>query len=174
MARLTDMINNISTTAEDNSEVVEMIESVIEMIEFNSLSTDEMDVLTESIEDIFNGILKESVIFDEMTCEDDEDQCEECGDCTSEDELDANEGMCKSCWAEEAGESPLEEAMLKRTSAKKRKAAKAYARSAKGKKAMKLNAKKRKKYATKITRCKGKGKTFSFKKMTCVKPKKRR
>ena len=173
MARLIDMINNVSTTTEDNSEIVEMIESVIEMIEFDSLNVDEMNVLTESIEDIFNTILEESkVIFDEMECDEDEDGCNVCGDCTDKDELDSHDGICDNCYSEK--EEGLDEAMLKKTSAKKRKAAKAYARSAKGKKSLKLVAKKRKKYATKIKRCAGKGKTFSFKAMSCVKPKKRR
>lgn len=69
----------------------------------------------------------------------------------------------------------LNESMtLNKTTAKQRMQAKKYRNSASGKKAAKLVAKKRKKYATKISRCSGKGKTFSLKTMSCVKSKKRR
>ncbi len=68
----------------------------------------------------------------------------------------------------------LEESLLNKTSAHDKKASKMYKKSAAGKKSMKLNAKKRAKYATKISRCSEKGKTFSFKTMSCVKSNKRR
>ena len=67
-----------------------------------------------------------------------------------------------------------ESAMLNKTPPAVKKAAKAYARSASGKKAKKSSAKKRAKYASKINACSEKGKTFSFKAMTCVKSKKQR
>ena len=67
-----------------------------------------------------------------------------------------------------------EAAMLNKTPPAVKKAAKAYARSASGKKAKKVSAKKRAKYASKINACSEKGKTFSFKAMTCVKSKKQR
>ena len=64
--------------------------------------------------------------------------------------------------------------MLNKTPPAVKKAAKAYARSASGKKAKKISAKKRAKYASKINACSEKGKTFSFKSMTCIKSKKQR
>ena len=67
-----------------------------------------------------------------------------------------------------------ESAMLNKTPPAVKKAAKAYARSASGKKAKKVSAKKRAKYASKINACSEKGKTFSFKSMTCIKSKKQR
>jgi Zn finger protein HypA/HybF involved in hydrogenase expression len=67
-----------------------------------------------------------------------------------------------------------ESAMLNKTPPAVKKAAKAYARSASGKKAKKISAKKRAKYASKINACSEKGKTFSFKSMTCIKSKKQR
>ena len=67
-----------------------------------------------------------------------------------------------------------ESAMLNKTPPAVKKAAKAYAKSASGKKAKKISAKKRAKYASKINACSEKGKTFSFKSMTCVKSKKQR
>ena len=133
----------------------------------------------------------ESYIF---TCNDDDEQgCDWEG---SEDELVENEDgdlVCPHCGSSvsevsyededdyEEDEDDYEEdeeleegMMLKKSTAAEKKAAKAYARSAKGKKTLKLQAKKRKKYATKISRCSEKGKTFSFREMTCIKSKKRR
>lgn len=63
---------------------------------------------------------------------------------------------------------------LKKTTSRQRAKAKRYRNSVAGKKAMKLNLKKRKKYSDRIAACAGKGKTFSMKKKTCVKSKKRR
>ena len=127
---------------------VSSLEAILEMVENDSLNEEENSELIESIDIIFNNIL-------------DEDGDEDC-ECDGEDE---------NC---ECDDDDLDEAMLHRTSAKKRKAARRYARSAAGKKAKKIAAKKRRKYANKISRCKSKGKTFSLKKMTCVKSKTRR
>ena len=75
---------------------------------------------------------------------------------------------------EEDEDDMYESAMLNKTPPAVKKAAKAYAKSASGKKAKKISAKKRAKYASKINACSEKGKTFSFKSMTCVKSKKQR
>lgn len=130
---------------------VSSLEAILEMVENDSLNEEENSELIESIDIIFNNILDE---------DGDEDGDEDC-ECDGEDE---------NCECDD----DLDEAMLHRTSAKKRKAARRYARSAAGKKAKKIAAKKRRKYANKISRCKSKGKTFSLKKMTCVKSKTRR
>jgi hypothetical protein len=64
---------------------------------------------------------------------------------------------------------------LKKTSSKQRRDAMKYRNSAAGKKSLKLNARKRKKYATKIARCAEKdGMSFSLRSMKCTKAKKRR
>jgi len=93
-----------------------------------------------------------------------------------EDKLDSVYGLAHKGWESYTIlESKIEEGMtLKKTTSKQKMKAKKYRNSAAGKKTMKLAAKKRKKYATKISRCAEKGKTFSLKKMTCVKSKKRR
>ncbi len=75
---------------------------------------------------------------------------------------------------EDEDDDMYESAMLNKTPPAVKKAAKAYARSASGKKAKKISAKKRAKYASKINACSEKGKTFSFKSMTCIKSKKQR
>ena len=75
---------------------------------------------------------------------------------------------------EDEEDDMYESAMLNKTPPAVKKAAKAYARSASGKKAKKVSAKKRAKYASKINACSEKGKTFSFKSMTCIKSKKQR
>ena len=141
---------------------VSSLEAILEMVENDSLNEEENSELIESIDIIFNNILDGDGDEDEDEDEDgDEDEDEDC-ECDGEDE---------NC---ECDDDDLDEAMLHRTSAKKRKAARRYARSAAGKKAKKIAAKKRRKYANKISRCKSKGKTFSLKKMTCVKSKTRR
>ena len=75
---------------------------------------------------------------------------------------------------EDEDEDMYEGAMLNKTPPAVKKAAKAYAKSASGKKAKKISAKKRAKFASKINACSEKGKTFSFKTMTCIKSKKQR
>ncbi len=75
---------------------------------------------------------------------------------------------------EDEDEDMYEGAMLNKTPPAVKKAAKAYAKSASGKKAKKISAKKRAKFASKINACSEKGKTFSFKAMTCIKSKKQR
>jgi Zn finger protein HypA/HybF involved in hydrogenase expression len=97
---------------------------------------------------------------DEEYDDEDEDEDEEYDD-EDEDEEDEEDDMYES-------------AMLNKTPPAVKKAAKAYARSASGKKAKKISAKKRAKYASKINACSEKGKTFSFKSMTCIKSKKQR
>lgn len=136
--------------------------------------------------------------------EEDEDGELVCGWSGSEEELSYNEdeedGVCPVCgsavelvseeeseeegdavWDEEDSEEDedyseeyVSEATLHKTSPADKKASKMYKKSAAGKKSLKLNAKKRAKYATKISRCSETGKTFSFKTMSCVKPNKRR
>ena len=110
--------------------------------------------------------------------------CPVCG--SSVEQLSDEEGSDEdddSVWDEEGSdddysledeEGELEESLLNKTSTADKKASKMYKKSAAGKKSMKLNAKKRAKYATKISRCSEAGKTFSFKKMACVKSNKRR
>ena len=98
---------------------------------------------------------------------DDEDEDEEYEDEDEEyDDEDEDE--------EDEEDDMYESAMLNKTPPDVKKAAKAYARSASGKKAKKSSAKKRAKYASKINACSEKGKTFSFKSMTCIKSKKQR
>ena len=98
---------------------------------------------------------------------DDEDEDEEYEDEDEEyDDEDEDE--------EDEEDDMYESAMLNKTPPAVKKAAKAYARSASGKKAKKISAKKRAKYASKINACSEKGKTFSFKSMTCIKSKKQR
>ena len=110
--------------------------------------------------------------------------CPVCG--SAVEQLSDEEGSDEdddSVWDEEGSdddysledeEGELEESLLNKTSAHDKKASKMYNQSAAGKKSMKLNAKKRAKYATKISRCSEAGKTFSFKAMACVKSNKRR
>jgi hypothetical protein len=103
---------------------------------------------------------------------DDEDYDEEYDD--EYDDEDEDEEYDDEEEAEEEEEDMYESAMLNKTPPAVKKAAKAYARSASGKKAKKISAKKRAKYASKINACSEKGKTFSFKSMTCIKSKKQR
>lgn len=105
---------------------------------------------------------------DDEDYDDDEYEDEEYDDEEYDDEDDEDEEY------EDDEDDMYESAMLNKTPPVVKKAAKAYARSASGKKAKKVSAKKRAKYASKINACSEKGKTFSFKAMTCVKSKKQR
>ena len=104
---------------------------------------------------------------DEEYDDEDEEYDEDDEDYDDEDEEDDDED-------EDEEDDMYESAMLNKTPPAVKKAAKAYARSASGKKAKKISAKKRAKYASKINACSEKGKTFSFKSMTCIKSKKQR
>ena len=103
---------------------------------------------------------------------DDEDYDDE--DYDDEDDEDYDDEEYNDEDDEDEEDDMYESAMLNKTPPAVKKAAKAYARSASGKKAKKISAKKRAKYASKINACSEKGKTFSFKSMTCVKSKKQR
>ncbi len=204
-------------TITENNLTLDALTTILEMVENDALTSDEVTSLQETIEYIFNNILEsedeeytdDEDEDDEYTADDEEEEytddeeiyytCdnEECGWSGTESELVENEDadmVCPECGSyvsEDAEDEDsyedsededsyedsedLEEGMvLNKTSMADKKASKQYARSAAGKKTLKLQAKKRSKYATKIARCTEKGKTFSFKEMTCVKPKKRR
>jgi len=163
---------------------LDALEAILEMAEEDALNSEEILELESSIEAIFNNILEES---EEEESEEDFYECTECDWEGYESDLD-EDGNCPKCGSkveyiaddeaedEEEGEDDrLEEGMtLKKTTSKQRAKAKKYRNSAAGKKAMKLNLKKRKKFSKRISACAGKGKTFSMKKKTCVKSKKRR
>ena len=105
---------------------------------------------------------------------DDEDEDEEYEDEDEEYDDEDEEYDDEDEDEEDEEDDMYESAMLNKTPPDVKKAAKAYARSASGKKAKKVSAKKRAKYASKINACSEKGKTFSFKSMTCIKSKKQR
>ena len=106
--------------------------------------------------------------------EDDEEYDDEDEEYDDEDEEYDDEDEEYDDEDEDEEDDMYESAMLNKTPPAVKKAAKAYARSASGKKAKKISAKKRAKYASKINACSEKGKTFSFKSMTCIKSKKQR
>jgi hypothetical protein len=171
---------------DESNELVEnrldALESILEMVEEDALTSDETLELETSIEAIFNNVLEESQEIDYDEYYDEGDDYYRCTECDWEgSELDLDEdGNCPKCGAEveeisEAEDDHLEEGItLKKTTSKQRAKAKRYRNSAAGKKALKLNLKKRKKYSKRISACAGKGKTFSMKKKTCIKSKKRR
>ena len=257
MALLSEMLNNTSDNNTSENYVM-AIESIIEMVENNAITYNELDILSEDIEYIFNSILDDENLAEakiiisgvKWDADDEEDIADLPTTVTlkiddvelegmSEDDIDdfiadklsneygfthdgwgsskvINENLIaeaitfddfKSCYGstyiddevemlwDDYMENPeafkksdkgqmlldyiedeglTEGLILKKSSMKKRMAAKKYARSVAGKKSRKIMAKKRKKYATKIKRCAGKGKTFSFKTMSCIKKKKRR
>jgi Zn finger protein HypA/HybF involved in hydrogenase expression len=105
---------------------------------------------------------------------DDEEYDEEYDDEYDDEDEDEDEEYDDEDEDEDEEDDMYESAMLNKTPPAVKKAAKAYARSASGKKAKKISAKKRAKYASKINACSEKGKTFSFKSMTCIKSKKQR
>ena len=104
--------------------------------------------------------------YDDEDYDDEEYDDEDYEDYDDEDDEDYDD--------EDEDEDMYEGAMLNKTPPAVKKAAKAYAKSASGKKAKKISAKKRAKFASKINACSEKGKTFSFKTMTCIKSKKQR
>ena len=127
--------------------------------------SDEYDDDDEDVEyDDGNDYDDEDEEYDDEDEDDDED--EEYDDEDEDEEYDDED--------EDEEDDMYESAMLNKTPPAVKKAAKAYARSASGKKAKKVSAKKRAKYASKINACSEKGKTFSFKSMTCIKSKKQR
>ena len=182
---------------ESTALTIEALETIIEMVKTNSLTLREQDELIESIETVFNNVADDD--YEEETSS--HYICNECGWEGSEPNTDdEGENICPDCDSyvdevyddededeeyededeeyddedEEYEDDMYESAMLNKTPPAVKKAAKAYARSASGKKAKKISAKKRAKYASKINACSEKGKTFSFKAMTCVKSKKQR
>lgn len=178
---------------ESTSLTIEALETIIEMVKTNSLTLREQDELIESIETVFNNVADDD--YEETSSH---YTCSECGWEGSEPNTDdEGENICPDCDSyvdevyddedededededyddeeEEDEDDMYESAMLNKTPPAVKKAAKAYARSASGKKAKKVSAKKRAKYASKINACSEKGKTFSFKSMTCIKSKKQR
>lgn len=174
---------------ESTSLTIEALETIIEMVKTNSLTLREQDELIESIETVFNNVADDD--YEETSSH---YTCSECGWEGSEPNTDdEGENICPDCDSyvdevyddedededyddeeEEDEDDMYESAMLNKTPPDVKKAAKAYARSASGKKAKKVSAKKRAKYASKINACSEKGKTFSFKSMTCIKSKKQR
>ena len=68
----------------------------------------------------------------------------------------------------------MKESLLNKTSTKERKESARNKKTATGKQSTKKHNIKRKKFASKISRCAEDGKTFSFKTMACVKTKNRR
>ena len=177
---------------ESTALTIEALETIIEMVKTNSLTLREQDELMESIETVFNNVADDD--YEEETSS--YYTCSECGWEGSEPNTDdEGENICPDCDSyvdevyddedydnedeeyddeDEDEDDMYESAMLNKTPPDVKKAAKAYARSASGKKAKKVSAKKRAKYASKINACSEKGKTFSFKSMTCIKSKKQR
>lgn len=170
---------------ESTALTIEALETIIEMVKTNSLTLREQDELMESIETVFNNVADD---YEETSSH---YTCSECGWEGSEPNTDdEGENICPDCdsYVDEVYEDEddeddedyededdmYESAMLNKTPPAVKKAAKAYAKSASGKKAKKNSTKKRAKYASKINACSEKGKTFSFKSMTCVKSKKQR
>lgn len=178
---------------ESSDLIIDALTIILEMAESKSLTSDETKILETTIEFTFNSIL-ESEYEDEYEDEDeyeyeDEDEdlefeCSDCGWIGFESELD-EDGCCPECGSasvsetfydeEEFDEDEIYESnMLNKTPADVKRAAKSYAKSAAGKKTVKNANRKRAKFAAKIDACAEKGKTFSFKAMTCIKSKKRR
>ena len=177
-----EMVKTNSLTLREQDELIESIETV-----FNNVADDDYEEETSShyicnecgwegsepnTDDEGENICPDcdsyvdEVYDDEDEDEEYEDEDEEYDDEDEDEEYDDED--------EEYEDDMYESAMLNKTPPAVKKAAKAYARSASGKKAKKISAKKRAKYASKINACSEKGKTFSFKAMTCVKSKKQR
>lgn len=187
MARLTDLIKSDEIEYSNNDLIVESLESLVEMVENDSLSDLEIAELVESIEDIFNSVLEEenklldydddemkTVDYHGYTCKVlevlDDSVIIEFPDGEQKEvefeELQQQDDMVKSIVTESK--------LLNRTSMKDRMKARKYSKTAAGKKSKRLAAKKRKKYAQRISRCAEKGKSFSFKTMSCTLKKHRR
>lgn len=182
------------STMNESVLTTEALETIIEMVENDSLTEAETNELIESIDAIFNNILEEAIdtsyeedeedeTYDASDDYDDYYECTECSWKGSELDLD-EDGNCPKCGSEvqeipetedDALEDLNEAKMLNKTPPSVRRAAKKYAKSAKGKKSKKLMARKRKKYASKIKKCAEKdGMSFSFRNMRCTKARERR
>ena len=188
---------------ESTALTIEALETIIEMVKTNSLTLREQDELMESIETVFNNVADDyEETSSHYTCSEcgwegsepntDDEGENICPDCDSyvdevyedEDDEDYEDYEDDEDYEDyedyeddedyEDEDDMYESAMLNKTPPAVKKAAKAYAKSASGKKAKKNSTKKRAKYASKINACSEKGKTFSFKSMTCVKSKKQR
>lgn len=166
---------------EANDLTVEALTTILEMVESDALTSDEIKILASTVEYTFSNILESAEEdYEEEELEDDLlYTCNDCGWEGYESDLD-EDGNCPECGGF-TSEAPYEDEdemfesnMLNKTPADVKRAAKSYAKSAKGKKTVKNANRKRAKFAAKIDSCAEKGKTFSFKEMTCVKPKKRR
>ena len=183
-----EMVKTNSLTLREQDELIESIETV-----FNNVADDDYEETSSyytcsecgwegsepNTDDEGENICPDCDSYvDEVY--DDEDEDEEYDDedeeYDDEDEEydDEDEDYDDEDEDEEDEDDMYESAMLNKTPPDVKKAAKAYARSASGKKAKKVSAKKRAKYASKINACSEKGKTFSFKSMTCIKSKKQR
>lgn len=186
---LIEMVKNDALNDAETAELVESIEAIfnnilVESEHYDSEFEDEVEEYEDEESEVccdWTGT-EDELDTDEET---EEFMCPSCGSSVSEYEdeesgetmFSCNDDFCESEEEDEESEEDeyMEEgAMLNKSTMAEKKAAKMYARSAAGKKTLKLVAKKRNKYATQIEKCAGKGKTFSFKKMTCVTSKKQR
>lgn len=202
LSALLDMVNNGSLTEAEVIELQASIETVFNNVLEESYDDEEYDY-SDEYEDEYSDEYEDDEYSDEDEEYTPEFVCtnEECDWEGYAEEL-TEEGTCPACgsevtgpeynneeseeeaetaWAndeeeyeEEYEDEEMKESILNKTTAADKKASKAYRKSAEGKKSLKLSAKKRAKYATKISRCSEAGKTFSFKTLSCVKPNKRR
>ncbi len=185
-----EMVKTNSLTLREQDELIESIETV-----FNNVADDDYEETSSyytcsecgwegsepNTDDEGENICPDCDSYvDEVYEDEDEDYDDEDYDDEDEDEdeeyddEDEDEEYNDEDEDEDEEDDMYESAMLNKTPPAVKKAAKAYARSASGKKAKKISAKKRAKYASKINACSEKGKTFSFKSMTCIKSKKQR
>ena len=184
-----EMVKTNSLTLREQDELIESIETV-----FNNVADDDYEETSShytcsecgwegsepNTDDEGENICPDcdsyvdEVYDDEDEDEDYDDEDEDYDDEDYDDEDYDDEDYDDEDEDEEDEDDMYESAMLNKTPPAVKKAAKAYARSASGKKAKKVSAKKRAKYASKINACSEKGKTFSFKSMTCIKSKKQR
>ena len=178
-----EMVKTNSLTLREQDELIESIETV-----FNNVADDDYEETSSyytcsecgwegsepNTDDEGENICPDCDSYVDEDYEDYEDyEDEDYEDYEDEDEEDEDEDE-EYDDEDEDEDDMYESAMLNKTPPAVKKAAKAYAKSASGKKAKKISAKKRAKYASKINACSEKGKTFSFKSMTCVKSKKQR
>ncbi len=185
LSTILEMVKSNSLTSDE----IKLLASTIEYTFTSIMESDEEDYEEEEssytcTECEWSGL--ESDLDEDGNCpecgstvaEESECECEDCGWTGLESDLD-EDGNCPECGGIVSeisydDDEMYESNMLNKTPPDVKRAAKSYARSAKGKKAVKNANKKRAKFAAKIDSCAEKGKTFSFKEMTCVKPKKRR
>lgn len=202
LSALLDMANNGSLTEAEVIELQASIETVFNNVleesyddeEYGYSDEDEYEDEEYSDEDEYSE--DEEEYMPEFVCTNeecewegeaeeltDEGTCPVCGSEVTGPEYnnEESEEEAEESWAndeyeyeEDYEDEEMKESILNKTAAADKKASKAYRKSAEGKKSLKLSAKKRAKYATKISRCSEAGKTFSFKTMSCVKPNKRR